>query len=437
MKLDLANVLNKRNLSSTIASANISNIIGGESSFVYNYFRSKFPDGFFKDTYISQQLNSFKFGSPFPSQKLPLLAMGTNYEIQDSLMGDLSRMYTTMYTVRTQNKDKYYRPIFRDEDHDIYIYSVDNRSTLRHNFAIKLQTQAQAWNVINYINQNFETNGRNYLNNIRLPAVLPNSFILNICENFGWNINSQDENTARRDREELRAYLIKYGLGGITEQVNPETGAISYMYDYTTNILLTFPDMAEAETNTTDLIIKNSLVRYQISSEFWFPGSFIIDFDKNFNFAEKEEDTLNNMTAKFTLVLAKNIIPKSLDNGFKYIRQARYTPDINQTVDKMSIDNFFDQGIMNIVSSSRKYNLELNKLIKFILFKNNKPMQLGEDYEVDFDKMEIRVKNPSANENYTLTLYGNIEKLNILNEYIISKNDREIKKMDIFPDTHL
>lgn len=424
----------KKQLSSTVASANISNIIGGESSFVYNYFRAKFPDNFFKDTFISQQLNSFKFKTTVPHQRLPLLAMGSTFEIEESTLGPISRQYTTQYTVFNKDKDVYYRTIFADEDNNIFIYSVDNRAVVKHNFAIKLQTEMQAWNVVNYLNQNFETNGRVYLNAIRLPAVLPNNFIHNICKNFGWDIESTDPDTARAAREELRTYLIKHGLGGITEQVNPQTGNINYMYDYTANILLTYPDNANHESNITDLITKNAIVRYQIASEFWFPGSFVIDFNHNFDYDHKLDDAgLNNLTTKFTIVVDKEVIPKTLDNGYQYIRQARYTPDVNNEIDEIDIDSFFDEGIMNIVKNAQKYKIDCNKILAFVIFKNNIPLD-PEKYSIDYDTLKITVNHPEPNSNFTLVLYGDLEKLNILNHYIVTHNMKEISKLDIFHD---
>lgn len=429
----MANFKYQSNLSSTVASANISNIIGGEASFVYSYFQSKFPDKFFNDTYISQELNSFKFGNPFPVQRLPLLAMGSEFELEESSLGPIQRQYTTMYTVRN-DKERYYRKIFNDEENNVYMYSVDNRAILKHNFAIKLQTQAQAWNVVNYINQNFETAGKVFLNNIRLPAVLPNNFIFNICEHFGWDINNPDPSIAESARESLRAYLIEYGLGGITEQINPETGNISYMYDYTTNLMLSYPDNAAHEASITDLVVKNAIVRYQITSEFWFPASFIIDFDSQFKLVPKVDDTgLSNLKTKFSIVLQKDLIPHVTDKGFKYIRQARYTPDLNNKVDIINISTFFDKAIFNIIKIGKKYNFDIRKLVSFIMYKNNIPLS-EDDYEVDLDKLEIKVNEPTRNDNYTLVLYGDLKKLNILNEYVVKKNTKEIMKMDIFPD---
>lgn len=361
--------------------------------------------------------------------------MGTEFELEESSLGPIQRQYTTMYTVRN-DKERYYRKIFNDEENNVYMYSVDNRAILKHNFAIKLQTQAQAWNVVNYINQNFETAGKVFLNNIRLPAVLPNTFILNICTHFGWDINSSDPTVAEEAREQLRAYLIEYGLGGIIEQINPETGNISYMYDYTTNLMLSYPDNAAHEASITDLVVKNATVRYQITSEFWFPGSFIIDFDSQFKLIPKVDDTgLSNLKTKFSIVLQKELIPHIADNGFKYIRQARYTPDLNNKIDTINIESFFDKAIFNIIKVSKKYNIDLNKLVTFIMFKNNVPLD-KDKYEVDLSELKIHVKEPTRNDNYTLVLYGDLKKLNILNEYLVRNNTHDIMKMDIFPDTN-
>jgi len=422
-------------LSSTIATANISNIIGSESSYMFNFFKNKFPENFFKSNYISQQLNSFKVGKSFPSQRLPLVAMSTNYELEDTTMGNIAREYTTIYTMKKRDKKNYYRLIFADEENDVFIYSVDNRMSLRHNYAIKLQTQAQAWNVVNYLNQNFENGGKNFINDVKLTALIPNEFILNICNKFGWHITGPEysESEKKFDREKLREYLLRNGLGSITEEINPETGNTSYMYDYTANLLVSYPDLPQHESATESLIETSAIVRYQIATELWFPAAFILDFDGDFK--RQNPSTLEDETTmtKFSFAVEKRLIPRKLNNGYQFIKQARYTPDMNVPVDTISLTSFFTDDLINIIRSSKFYHLDVDKFAMFILFKNNKPVTDG-SCVIDFEKLELRFSNPESNCLYTLVLYGDLYKINILSDYINKGIDHDLKKLDIYPD---
>lgn len=425
----------KQDMNTTTATASISTIISGISSFVNSYFRGKFPAGFFKDNYISTELNRFTIGRPFPNQQKPLLAMTTEYNLDETSMGPISLQYTDIYVVKNSNKEKYYRKIFEDYQNRIFIYSIDNRMKLKFNFALKLQTEMQAWNVVNYINQKFEPNGKIYCNNIELPVEFPTQFAINIANKLGWPINDP-YNTQKNqaNRELLRGYLIDHSLNAITEETNLQTGNPAYYYNHVDNIMLSFPDIPSHEKNVTNLITKDATVRYSIEAEFWFPGSYIIETDPNSEFKyNDDENQLSATTTKFDIIVQQPLIPRNLNNGWALLKEKRYIPDYNEKVDHIDISSFFDSGMINIFNEIDTYKLDADKMITLKLYMNNILVDHN-NYSYDLNNMSIDVINPERNATYTIVVYGDRKILAAVDKFISSKDKRDIKGLDVFKD---
>lgn len=423
-----------QDLSQALVSTSMSGIISGVAGFMNDYFRTRFPEGFFRDGYINTQLNQFKFSVPYAQTRTPFLAMTTQYTPEQTEMGPMFRQYTGAHFVRNNDKDFQYRKIIHDPRNRNYMWSIDNRVKLTFNFAIRLQTEMQAINVVNYISQNFESGGKMYYNDVSIPVQVPTDIVKSIAKQFNWTIDDLHNKEAnRRGREYLREYFLKYGVNPVTESINAQTGNVSYNYDFVTNLLMTFPDIASSERTMSGLIVKDATVRYAIEVDMWFPSRFIYESSANFIRTRSKTDEMLNNVVSVNISMLKPLIPEFLpENDFSRLQTVQYSPDFNQEVDTIELDGFFTTDIQNIITSAKKYGYNHTKLFQVKIFANNEPLAEGENFEVDWDKMEMRFLKPQRNVAYTLVTYGDKSQIAKLNSYLQNRNSKAIFAMDIF-----
>ena len=420
----MANV-NDSELSLCRSTTSISNIIGGLSSFMLNYFKMKFPEGTFKETYIADSLNSNLLRrNSFPNQKRPFIGMEIEYTGEEGFMGTLPMHHTPQYFIANKGRKYHYRVIFEDLENDIRIYSIPNRIKVNFNFLMKYQTKMAAIDAMHYIQNNFEYNGINYINGVRLPCEVPRYFIDNISKKLGFNQNDPN------DRDELKDYLLSHSLGSISEIVNLSTGNMTFMHEYTTNIMLNYPENPMTNVNPNNLVIKDASVSFSINAEIWSPSGFLLEIKDDklpTNIYPEQDDSF-----KFNLVFRKDIIPMTLDNGMKYILIGSFIPEVNQNnVDELDIRPILTNELANVLSSLMALNANVRNLIDIKVFENNKFIS-DSMYSIDYSTFILTTIEPKENTTYNLVLYGDIKMLNIVNDLLMNQNYNAIKRLDIF-----
>jgi hypothetical protein len=402
----------------------LSEIMGGMSSFMMNYFKAKFPPGLFKETFIAESLSSSKLiRNAVPIQNRPYIGMEVQYEPGDTFFGDLPYHYQPQYFVVKKQMDKYYRCIFEDSKRNIKIYTIPNRVKFNYNYVMKFQTQMKSWDIVHYIEQNFESGGHNYINGIRLPAVVPNEFFYRIADKL--NLNYKDD----RDKEKLRSYLLDHSLGSINQVISMSSGNPTFMYEYTTNLELSYPINAASDINLEGMIVRDTSVAYSIDAELWTPSAYLLVIDDNIMERVEVPDSGEN-TIKFNLVFKEDKMPLEIE-GKKHILHGSFIPDLNVKEDTLDTTPIITEQLKNAMKTLFSINANMEKIFDVRLFVNNSMIR-KEDYTFDFNTFILKTSQPKANVTYTMVLYADRRKLNIVNDLLMNGKIRDIKKMDIF-----
>lgn len=390
-----------------------------------NYFKLKFPDDMFKQTYLSNSINAnVLHKDTFSIQKRPFIGMETVYTGEEPSTGVNFMASTPQYFVVNKDRKYYYRTVFEDVDNRIRIYTIPNRIKVTFNFVLKFQTQMAAIDMLHYIQNNFELNGVNYMNGVRLPSEVPSYFIDNICKRLGLDRSIPEDNEALKD------YLISHSIGSINEVINPSTGNKTFMHEYSTNIMMSYPNDASSENNVVDLVIKDSSINFSIDTEIWSPSGYLLEIQDN-SLLKIAPPTEAADGFKFNLVFRKDIIPKQLENGMKYIKIGSFVPEVNSEVDVLDIRPILSKSIIDTLTKVIKLNGNLKKMIKISLYKDNTPLR-EDQYTIDYDNFIVNTLNPEENATYNLVLYGNIKMLNIVNDMVMEQRFDGITKLDIF-----
>lgn len=420
----MANIMeNDKDLSMSTSTQSFSDVLGGISSFIMNYFEMKFPKGMFKERQISNAVNANKLSKGILHvQKLPFLGMEFEYTGEETSMGTLPYGYSAMYHVNKLDRKRNYHCIFEDQENSIRIFAIPNRVRIKYNFILKYQTPIAAINAMEYIRNNFEREGINYINGIRLPSSLPKYFIDRIANFLEIDMNNPS------DRDSIRNYFLDNSLNSIFEVKNLSTGNNTFMYEYNSNIMLQYSDEPTTDSNINNLSVSDATVNFGFYVETWVPSSFLLemkddDLERN---APQDDDKF-----KFDIIVKSDIIPRSLDNGMKLSSINRFVTDLNVTEDTLYFKDIIPVSMVNVIDYIKSVKGNILKVIEIKVYENNIILP-DNKYKVDYDNFEIKTFNPDVNKSYTMAIYSDIKLINILATYIRDKRFNAIKKLDIF-----
>lgn len=415
--------VNDSSLSLCKTTTSVSEVIGGLGSFIMSYFKSKFPKETFKSSYIvdSVAASTLRLNTA-PNQELPYIGMEIQYTGEDPISGKNFMSSTPQYFVANKNRDQYYHKIFHDAENRIKIYAIPDRIRVNINFLLKLQTPMASTDIMHYIRNNFETEGINYVNGIRLPCIIPTQFIDQIGKKFEIDKNNSE------DLQNLHQYLMDSSLGSIRESRNMSTGNPMYSYNYVTNVMLQFQDQATADRNVNNLVVQDTSVSFSISAEIDCPSGFLLEIP-DFELPATVGSDLDTSSLKFNVVFKQELIPQTLSNGMKHIMHESFVPDVNVLKDQLDISPILSSSLVGVLREINKIGGNTSNLVNLKLYRNNIEVP-SSSYTVDFNTMILTTLYPVPNETYSVVLYGDIFKLNTINDLITDNSQHLISRLE-------
>ena len=135
------------------------------------------------------------------------------------------------------------------------------------------------------------------------------------------------------------------------------------------------------------------------------------------------------MNYTFDIVTIRDRIPKRLENGFYMIDNRRFIAEINDNVDILEMESILNKDIKSVLEVLASYkDFDIEKVFQYKLYANSKLVQ-PELYDINYKKHTLTNKAPVANVTYTIVLYGNIERLNQINDLILNNKRYRIHKL--------
>lgn len=405
------------------SSNSISSIIGSVTAYITEYFKSKFPDSFFKDTYISSTMAASAIKKDYGDvKKRPYLFVQPQFDLSPGIMNELPLLFTDTSWVFLKNLRKNYNLVFEDNDTGVRVFNGFKRTKISYRLGIKVNSEIQGWNTISYIDQNFQTNGWFYLNNVYLNNQVPQFIIENMVKRLGLDLNEP------LDREQFQQYLLKYSFNGIEEVKDMSTGNNRYVYKYPVNILINYPDMSNQNKTMRNNVIQNSQIEFTITAELWTPSMFILELDsmerfKNLppiNPKKYEEDG----KYRFSLIMNQDYIPYS-KYGRNLLMKRNFIPEVNVEYDEIDLKPVMPINVFKACNILKEFKIPMSKLFTVDLYINGNKL-FDEMYSVDEKDFILKTKNPMKNTTYTVTIYADMEILNKIN--ILMEENKELTK---------
>jgi hypothetical protein len=400
-------------------STSISSLLSNVTAYAKYFLTSKFPPNYFKKVYISDSLNEIQMeDSNIQKFAKPTLIITPQYTGENGFMELLPYWHTTQYFT-FKNPRKKYNGVLYDNINDIYLYSIPDRVKINFEVKIKLDSTLQAYNLLHYLKQTFETGGYFYLNDVRLQTEIPKLYAKVIADRLNIDTETVD------GRQALDEYFLQNSYNGIMEKINLSSGNSQFAYHYKTNILTNFPELPSYEKNSNGLVTDNTVISFPFSFEFWSHSNYVMEIkgDVPDTFTPDMTEEVNTMKYDFYIDNTKFI--KEQEGNMHMIINKPFLPDVNDEIDVLEFGVIVSSELRDVIEQAVKNKFNMNDLLKVMVLIDNKLLD-SLMYEVNWGDMSLTTKNPMSNVTYTLVLYGNLQALNLISSYITDGRIDEI-----------
>ena len=392
------------------------------TSFAVDFFKSKFPTNYFKHTHISTSLNSINLQDTENTEKykLPALAVTPSMSNDSTFMERLPYTYRPFHQVRrNEYHSEYYNRVLIDGEHLVSIYAIPTRVKVNFAINIKLQTVLQMYDLLQYIENNFETTGIEFVNNTRMEAEIPKAIMLNMGKNLGYKMDDIDQQRL------FDEYLKRYSYQTITSGVNVSTGNRKYSYRYLTNMMIDYPDAPNGSANTNNLSVDSTTVEFSFGVECWVPNIFLLNTPESYEIDYEILDDDDKFY--YNTVLDVDYIKQRLDN-MSLITQKKFIPEVNTEVDTLSYAPVLQYEIRKIIQTLHELDMDkhIPEILKIKVMCGNKLLH-DVLYDVDYVRHIIHTKQPMSNTTYMILVYGDLKYLNEISELIRNKKVDQIE----------
>lgn len=390
-------------------------MLGSITGIVKNHILSKLPKGFIKYTYIKNSIPSVTEQMNTEEANLvkerPALSIGLNYSFNDAVsQGDQFRWGMSKIPVGVHMYDSIYTKIFYNEQDYIYLSTIDERTKLVYDVAIRLDSETQAYNLMNYMRAYVGVGRPYYLNRVNIETPIPFECLKLISAGKGFNLKDP------AGRQAFHEYLSKWSGGRVTYKRNLSSGNYNYFLLYNANILCEIPDAPTIEKNMEGKSVVNADMRFQLEVEFPTFTNFITEREElspvDDGMKDMVDDSGSAVIYNFTsqMPVTRMLDEKTLALYFEVVT------GLNETVDETPFEEALQPRVMFFIQHQRQYlgtdPDAIKRHMKVSVIRDTEPLVEDVDYEVDWDGYTVRILNPLLNYVYRFAFYIDLVKYN-------------------------
>lgn len=398
----------------TIGSGSMLSSITG---IVKNHILSKLPKGYIKYTYIKNSIPSVTEQANGEEETMikekPALSLGLNYSFNEAVtQGDNFRWGMSKIPVGVHMYDSIYTKIFFNEEDFIYLSTIDERTKLVYDVAVRLDSESQAYNLMNYLRSYVGVGRPYYLSRVNIETPVPFECLTMISAGKGFDLRTPDGLRAFHD------YLTVWSGGRLTYKKNLSSGNFNYFVKYNANILCKIPDVPTIERTTEGKSVLSADVRFQLEVEFPTLTNFITEREELTPVEDREMGDMislagtNSVIYNFTaqMPLKRMHETKTLTLYFEIVT------DVNESVDETQFRDMLQPRVMFFIEHQRQYLAKdpdaIRRHLKILVIRDVEELVEERDYEVDWESFTVKILNPHLNYVYRFAVYVDLVKYN-------------------------
>jgi hypothetical protein len=405
--------MNTEQVLCAISSSSMSGIIGNVTGIVKNHIIKKFPKDYFNNIMIDTFNSSiYMEETDINITETPAISFTPRYELSNETVFGLLPYWRRISMGLFRNYKNSYKHVLIDDNDLYYIFAVPDRVKIIYDVKLRVSHKLQAMDIQNFIRQSFRINAPYFLNQKLLEGEVPKIFI---------DMLMKDRNVDKDDPfqvNEFFDYLKNYSDGYITMKNRLATGSPIFSYRYRSNLLCKVESMPETENTDKNLVNEKSTISFQFSVDFWTPLSyaFITTKEADIEIPEINDDYSNDkIIMNYTL---QSSPPDIIDGNYSLLYWTGFLTDENILTDILPFETMLSFDHKLIIENNNSLGRDNNDYFKVVLYRDENILEL-EDYQVDWEKIELKTFYPLFNVTYHLGIYGNKRDLNeLLNEYL-------------------
>lgn len=379
--------------------------------FIYNWFLSKFPQGFFKTIHVANKapyddFRRFNVGDLTKREKPACLFSTTlQYDFNDNY-NDLNFYGVDNYIRKTD----WQRSFFKDPKRGIYIGMDMELMLLNFNIRVRVQTRAEQLDLYNRMRKVFRI-GCTETIDLDMDIHLPYELMFQIATMLNVPVDVNEE--AILDPWNFTTYLNRYSQMPILYKLRYINGRHEFfvrMRNLPTHLNLT--NQLDADEGENDgQMMNNFNIDMQVTMRLPIPSLFLL-----YNEGKQVNHIHTEPSGGLTVYSMKVFdIPDVNYKGWVMYAHSNYAAEENETVvEKINIRELFKAPLNvkvgtdldSLIDLSLKENLSPDNFIDIAIYTND----IGEDYgrqkiEIDWATREIKLLGDNKHLYFYIAIY--------------------------------
>ena len=376
------------------------------------YLESMMPDGFLKDRTISTT-TSFRYfrrylhtKQEFEKKQRPFLIIRPTIEQYDNVGSTdfLSGTYIVWHQGVAGGSGLAKQTFFTDPDYGLGMAFKINRYKVNFEVVVQTNTYYSALDIYNYINNTFVFNRSVYLPT-SLESMIPKELLYHVCEIVGINIDDPANIPV------LTRYLRQHASYPISYKMRNSTSTDEYFLFYPQNIITTFTDLQIEDPSKKNMIDDYTNVGFKIECEFNAISSYYgwtrRGMHKKFKLCLHESDH----SAYIPLYTYERTFDDTeyIEKGYTLYCSNIIKTDVPEGEDDVvSIAPCLPPDLKKLTDQILSEGNDMQMLLIPRLIMNNIDGEFESDFEINWSKYQLTIKNSLPYMTYRFILYINL-----------------------------
>lgn len=402
----------------TVASSSSSTTYGNVMSVCKDIIIKLFPVNYFKDVYVSSEISYTNIRRRLgrntinEMSKLERPFMNINPQIQPP-NGDLY-LYDIPLTKNIDNmevglqRNTLFSILKNTVDHYNLTYKL-NRDQIQFDITITVDTLIQQLDLYKYM-LNHLVWERPFASKVSLESMIPREMVSYMGHLSNIDIDDKKNNQIPA----MLKMMNTYSRFPITYKMRNGTALDEFFMYYNAELLIMYSDLSLENVNRRNMADDYYQITFRATVDFNLPGMYALTGDYPRPLAvgvSLRSDNIDGSHDLIPLYTVNNLYAKysSVKNGFILLTSSRFQTESDPVTkqDSLNLSVLFEDDYLKVIKENYIKNIPMNTLFDIILLKDNNVLEESKDWGINWNTMDLVIKNADDKATYCVLVYIN------------------------------
>lgn len=402
----------------------LAHTFGNVTAFVTEYIKNLFPKNYFNTVNISSTMAYRHFSvfetknKNFIKKKKPMLIVRPRVDIMNNDVFMNGTLLTTRITDNFYDRDfGNLQPFIEDNKRGLHVRYLLNRIKMFFDVTIIVETQMEQLNNAMYFKNRVRQNLPFYIDTY-LENNVPREIMMFLSKEVGIDINNT---------KQFLDYVNSHSVYPVTYKFKNSTGNDEYFRYYLSRIDAIFSDLSLEDGNKKGFVDDSYAINFTLETEFFVSALYYI-FSKNkenitdFFLSIVDKKDSNSIIPIFTISAPVNIEPPE---GWVLYANTLYKVESSEYNDYLDFSPLINESLKSTINYHIKNSIPINTFMKVAIYKDNELLKEDENYEINFNKLELITKKVNTTSTYRLLIYVNLFYINTLSTSLLKLEEEK------------